>query len=164
MRVCGVDPGTIHMGIGLVDLVEDEVIHLTSTTLSAPSRMALWDRLGMIFTTVERLLDEWKPDAVAIEQPFAGKNVRSALAVGQAQAVAMIASARKGLPVATYSPTEVKQAVTDHGGSSKEQVREMVQVVLRLAEPPETTDAADALAVALCHVNAARAERLILIE
>ena len=84
--------------------------------------------------------------------------------MGQAQAVAMIASARKGLPVATYSPTEVKQAVTDHGGSSKEQVREMVQVVLRLAEPPETTDAADALAVALCHVNAARAERLILIE
>ena len=107
---------------------------------------------------------EWMPDTVAIEQPFAGKNVRSALAVGQAQAVAMVVAARRGLLVATYSPSQVKQAVTDHGGSSKEQVREMVQIVLQLEDPPETSDAADALAVALCHVNATRADRLIFME
>jgi crossover junction endodeoxyribonuclease RuvC len=126
--------------------------------------LALSDRLAAIFTELEGLMQEWMPDAVAIEQPFAGKNIRSALAVGQAQAVAMVVAARSGLPVATYSPSQVKQAVTDHGVSSKEQVREMVQIVLQLADPPETSDAADALAVALCHVNATRADRLVLMD
>ncbi len=164
MRVLGVDPGTVHMGVGLVDLAGDDVTHVTSATLSPPAKLALSDRLAAIFTELEGLMQEWMPDAVAIEQPFAGKNIRSALAVGQAQAVAMVVAARSGLPVATYSPSQVKQAVTDHGVSSKEQVREMVQIVLQLADPPETSDAADALAVALCHVNATRADRLVLMD
>ncbi len=152
------------MGVGLVDLAGDDVTHVTSATLSPPAKLALSDRLAAIFTELEGLMQEWMPDAVAIEQPFAGKNIRSALAVGQAQAVAMVVAARSGLPVATYSPSQVKQAVTDHGVSSKEQVREMVQIVLQLADPPETSDAADALAVALCHVNATRADRLVLMD
>lgn len=164
MRVLGVDPGTVHMGVGLVDLAGNEVSHLASATLSPPPKLALSDRLAKIFEELEKLMVEWMPDTVAIEQPFAGKNVRSALAVGQAQAVAMVVAARRGLLVATYSPSQVKQAVTDHGGSSKEQVREMVQIVLQLEDPPETSDAADALAVALCHVNATRADRLIFME
>ncbi len=152
------------MGVGMVDLAGDEVTHIASATLSPPPKLALSDRLAVIFEKLEKLVAEWKPDTVAIEQPFAGKNVRSALAVGQAQAVAMVVAARRGLLVATYSPSQVKQAVTDHGGSSKEQVREMVQIVLQLEDPPDTSDAADALAVALCHVNATRADRLILME
>jgi crossover junction endodeoxyribonuclease RuvC len=152
------------MGVGLVDLAGDEATHIASTTLSPPSKLALADRLGKIFDDLDALMAEWMPDAVAIEQPFAGKNIRSALAVGQAQAVAMVVAARRGLPVSTYSPSQVKQAVTDHGGSSKEQVREMVQIVLQMEEPPESSDAADALAVALCHVNASRADLLILMD
>jgi crossover junction endodeoxyribonuclease RuvC len=164
LRVLGVDPGTVHMGVGMVDLAGDEVSHIASATLSPPAKLALSDRLAKIFDELEKLMAEWMPDTVAIEQPFAGKNVRSALAVGQAQAVAMVVAARRGLLVATYSPSQVKQAVTDHGGSSKEQVREMVQIVLQMEDPPETSDAADALAVALCHVNATRADRLILMD
>jgi crossover junction endodeoxyribonuclease RuvC len=164
VRVLGVDPGTVHMGVGMVDLAGDEVTHIASTTISPKARQPLSDRLAVIFEKLEKLMAEWTPDTVAIEQPFAGKNVRSALAVGQAQAVAMVVAARRGLDVATYSPSQVKQAVTDHGGSSKEQVREMVQIVLQLEEPPETSDAADALAVALCHVNATRADRLVIME
>jgi len=160
----GVDPGTIHMGVGLVDLADDEATHIASTTLSPPSKLALADRLAKIFDALDALMAEWLPDAVAIEQPFAGKNIRSALAVGQAQAVAMVVAARRGLPVSTYSPSQVKQAVTDHGGSSKEQVREMVQIVLQMEEPPGSSDAADALAVALCHVNASRANQLIILD
>ena len=160
LRVLGIDPGTVHMGVGLVDSVGEDVTHIASTTLNPRPGATRSDRLATIFAGLETLLDEWGPDAMAIEQPFAGKNVRSALAIGQAQAVAMLAGARKGLPVATYSPTQVKQAVTDYGGASKEQVREMVQIILQLADRPETTDAADALAVALCHINAQRAERL----
>lgn len=152
------------MGVGLVYLDGDEATHIASTTLSPSPKDDLSNRLATIFAELEALADEWRPDTVAIEQPFAGKNVRSALAVGQAQAIAMLVAARRGLPVATYSPSQVKQAVTDHGGSSKEQVREMVQIVLQLAEPPETADAADALAVALCHVNATRSDRLVLME
>jgi len=152
------------MGVGLVDLAGDEATHIASTTLSPPSKLALADRLGKIFDDLDALMAEWMPDAVAIEQPFAGKNIRSALAVGQAQAVAMVVAARRGLPVSTYSPSQVKQAVTDHGGSSKEQVREMVQIVLQMEEPPESSDAADALAVALCHVNASRANQLIILD
>jgi crossover junction endodeoxyribonuclease RuvC len=164
VRILGVDPGTIHMGVGLVELEGDEATHIASATLSPPAKLALADRLAKIFDELDGLMAEWMPDAVAIEQPFAGKNIRSALAVGQAQAVAMVVAARRGLPVSTYSPSQVKQAVTDHGGSSKEQVREMVQVVLQMEEPPETSDAADALAVALCHVNASRADLLILMD
>ena len=152
------------MGVGVVELDGDEVVHLSSITINAPARRTLSERLAKIFSELERVMGDWAPDAVAIEQPFVGKNVRAALAVGQAQAVAMVVAAMRGVPVSTYSPSQVKQAVTDYGGSSKEQVREMVQAVLHLEEPPETADASDALAVALCHINASRVDRLVLME
>ena len=93
------------------------------------------------------------PEVVAIESPFVSRNVKAAVAVGQAQAVAMIAAASHGVPVATYAPREVKKAVTDYGGSSKEQVQGMVQALLGLSEPLEPPDKADALAVAICHIQ-----------
>ena len=93
---------------------------------------------------------------VAIESPFVARNVKAAVAVGQAQAVAMIAAASHGVPVATYAPREVKKAVTDHGGSSKEQVQDMVQAMLGLSERLEPSDRADALAVAICHIQSTR--------
>ncbi len=164
MRVLGVDPGTIRTGVGVVDLAGDEAACVTSETLSAPSRASLPERLATMLDGLDGLIERFRPDVVALEQPFAGRNARTALAIGQAQGIAMAAAARRGIPVASYAPSAVKHAVADHGGASKDQVRDMVQVVLGLAEPPDSLDAADALAVALCHVNAARAERLVLTD
>ena len=160
----GVDPGTIRTGVGVVDLLDDEPTFVAFETVSPPQRDDLPQRLAAILARLGELMERWRPDVVALERPFAGKNSRTALAIGQAQGIAMAAAAGRGIAIASYAPSEVKQAVADHGGASKEQVRDMVQIALSLPEPPDTSDAADALAVALCHVNAARSERLVLME
>jgi crossover junction endodeoxyribonuclease RuvC len=111
-----------------------------------------------------QIIHEWKPSIISIEAPFVSKNVRAAMAVGQAQAVAMLSAASEKLEIAGYSPREVKQSVTDYGGSTKEQVQEMVKILLGLNEPPVPFDATDALAVAICHINAARVKNLAVLE
>ena len=157
MLVVGVDPGTINMGVGAV-LSDDDLLTLAySEVLSPPKSAPLSDRLGWLHERMSRALEDIRPSVVAIEQPFVARNVKAALAVGQAQAVAMIAAARLGIPVAGYSPSEVKKAVTDYGGSSKEQVQQMVSVLLGMDEILEPPDRADALAVAICHINRSRA-------
>ena len=160
MRVLGIDPGTYFMGIGLVDTEGPDLLMAHMDVLKAKKSLALPDRLHILYEGVLQCIDEWKPAVAAVEQPFVARNVRSAMAVGQAQAIAMLAATKRGLPISTYSPSEVKQAVTDHGGSSKEQVQEMVQILLGLAEAPASSDAADALAVAICHINASRVQEL----
>ena len=160
----GVDPGTVRTGIGIVDLSGDEANLVWEGTLCPPPKAPLPARLAAILLQLEELIECWSPDVVAVENPFAGKNPRTALAIGQAQGIALAAAARKNIPVATYAPSEIKRAVADHGGASKDQVREMVQAVLVLPQPPESSDAADALAVALCHVNSARSQRLVMTE
>ena len=164
LRVLGIDPGTYKMGVGVLDS-EDGVLSLAHSTVLAPPRKdPIAQRLEHLYQGLLDVITEWQPSAVAIEEPFVSRNVRSALAVGQAQAVAMMAAAHNGLPVAGYAPRQVKQAVSDYGGSSKEQVHEMVRVHLGLSEPLESSDAADALAVAICHVNASNAEELTILD
>jgi len=148
------------MGIGLVDAEGTDLHMAHMDVLKAKKSLALADRLHLLYEGVLQCIDTWKPSVAAIEQPFMARNVRSAMAVGQAQAIAMLAATQRGLPISTYSPSEVKQAVTDHGGSSKEQVKEMVQILLRLSEAPVSSDAADALAVAICHISASRVQEL----
>ena len=160
MRVLGIDPGTYKMGVGVVDA---EGMGLTAVFFDvlAPRRTdPIHRRLHYLFTEVSRVIEEWQPSEVVIEEPFAARNVRAAMAIGHAQAVAMVAAAHHGLSVSNYAPRQVKQAVTDHGGSSKEQVQEMVKLHLTLDAVPESEDASDALAVAICHINASRAELL----
>ena len=113
---------------------------------------------------LDRAIRDLAPAEVAIEEPFVARNVRAAMAVGQAQAVAMVAVDRHGLEMFNYSPRQVKKAVTDYGGSSKEQVQEMVKVLLDLQEPPQPSDAADALAVAICHINASQGRDALLLR
>ena len=156
MLVVGVDPGTIKMGVGGVLTDDDHLTLAYSELLSPPRSKPLSDRLGWLYDRMSRALEDLRPSIVAIEQPFVARNVKSALAVGQAQAVAMIAAARLSIPVASYSPSEVKKAVTDYGGSSKEQVQQMVSVLLGLDDVLEQPDIADALAVAICHINRSR--------
>ncbi len=160
MRVLGVDPGTYKMGVGVVDSDGGD-FHLDYFGVLAPKRKdPLAARLGYLYQNLEKVLAERRPTEVAIEEPFAAKNVKAAMAIGQAQAVAMVAAASQGLPVTNYAPAQVKRAVTDHGGSSKEQVQEMVRVLLDLDAVPESMDATDALAVAICHINASAVDHL----
>ena len=153
MLVLGVDPGTFKTGVGFVSSQDGDMIMTHSDVLSPPRSASLSDRLAWIHDRMVQIIDELKPTVVAIEQPFVSRNVKAAMAVGQAQAVAMIAASHRNIPVVNYSPREVKKAVTDHGGSSKEQVQGMVGVLLGLSEPLEPSDRADALAVAICHIN-----------
>ena len=144
------------MGVGVVDSDAGELSFVYSTALSPDRAGPLSERLHYLHNRLLDVMQEWTPSVVAIEEPFVARNVHAAMAVGQAQAVAMVAAAHRGLSVCGYSPREVKKAVTDYGGSSKEQVQEMVRVLLGLERLPEPSDAADALAVAICHINASR--------
>ncbi|MYA63003.1 MAG: crossover junction endodeoxyribonuclease RuvC [Dehalococcoidia bacterium] len=153
MLVLGVDPGTYKMGIGLVESDGESYSLRLSDALSPPRKAELAARLGWLHGRLEELVAEIRPDVVAVESPFVGRNIKAAISVGQAQAVAMVAAASHGIPVSMYAPREVKKAVTDNGGSSKEQVQDMVQFLLDLPDPLEPSDRADAAAVAICHIN-----------
>ncbi len=160
MIVLGIDPGTIAMGYGLLEDA-DEPRALAYGALTAPARFPVDRRLSELYKKLLDVLGLYQPAEVAIEEPFVGQNIRSALAVGRAQAIAILAAANQGLPIFYYTPAQVKHQVTDFGGSSKEQVQEMIRLQLRLEELPEPFDAADALAVALCHLRQSRLNRLL---
>ena len=148
------------MGLGVVDSDGGTPSLVYLAALSPPAASPLPQRLHYLYSELIELISRWQPTVVAIEQPFVARNVRAAMAVGHAQAVAMVAAAHQGVSVSTYTPREVKRAVTDYGASSKEQVQEMVRVLLGMDGLPEPFDAADALAVAICHINASRAHAL----
>ena len=151
MRILGIDPGTITMGYGIIESEDDEITPIEYGALSSPARSPIGERLNYLHNKLLEIISRFQPDAMAVEQPFMAKNVKSALAVGRAQAVAILAAAGRGIPVYEYAPTQVKQRVANYGASSKEQIQEMVRLQLGLSEVPQPSDAADALAVAVCH-------------
>lgn len=161
ITVLGVDPGTITMGYGIVQDRNGRTTMLASGAFSAPAAAPLGQRLRNMYLGLVQLIDRYQPDVVAVEEPFVAQNIQAALSVGRAQAVAILAAANQGKPVYQYSPAKVKQAVTSYGTSSKEQVQEMVKVLLNLPQIPSPADAADALAVALCHLQESRVARMI---
>jgi len=161
MRILGIDPGTITMGYGVIEVKDDEVALVDCSALTAPQPSTMGERLNYLHQRLLEVVSRYQPDVVAIEQPFMSKNVKSALAVGMAQAIAMLAAASKGIPIYEYTPAQVKQRVANYGGSSKEQVQEMVKIQLGLPEVPQPSDAADALAVALCHLREAHLDSLL---
>ena len=153
MKILGVDPGTKITGFGIIN---DDGCEVTATVYGAIKTRedsTIGDRLKLIYTELNEVIARYKPDVVAIEQPFVAKNVRSALAVGRAQAVAILAAANAKIPSFEYTPAQVKQRITNYGASSKEQIQEMIKLQLGLSKIPEPSDAADALAIALCHVH-----------
>ena len=152
MRVLGIDPGTLNLGYGIVD-EEEGMTMVACGVLSLPSRVPVEQRLSSLYKKLGEIVARYKPDEVAIEEPFVAGNARSALAIGRAQAIAILAAANENLQIFRYLPTQVKQQVTNYGASSKEQVQEMVRLQLRLDQPPQPSDAADALAVAICHLR-----------
>lgn len=153
MVVLGVDPGTAATGYGVVGEEGGRLSLLHSGCIRTSPDSPVESRLDLIFGELSGLLAAWRPDAAAVEELFFNRNVRSALQVGQARGVVLLAAARAGIPVAEFTPLEVKLAVTGYGRADKRQVQEMVRVLLGLEAPPRPDHAADALAVALCCVH-----------
>ena len=151
MRILGIDPGTVALGYGIIDDRQGEVTMVDYGVITAPARSPIGERLSFLYRHLVEIIARYRPDVVAVEQPFLAKNVKSAIAVGQAQAIAILAASNHEIAVHGYTPTQVKQKVADYGASSKEQVQEMVRLHLGLPTVPRPSDASDALAVALCH-------------
>jgi crossover junction endodeoxyribonuclease RuvC len=153
MRVLGVDPGLTRCGLGVVDGAPGRALIMVSTDVARTSPDAgIGDRLLAIEQKIEGWLIEYRPDAVAVERVFSQHNLRTVMGTAQAGAVAIVCAARHGIPVALHTPSEVKAAVTGNGRADKAQVAAMVTRLLRLADAPRPADAADALALAICHI------------
>ena len=153
MKILGIDPGTVVMGYGVIAAADDDISLIDYGALTAEKSENIGERLNQLYNGILEVIRRHRPDAVAVEQPFIAKNVRSAMAIGRAQAIALLAAAGKGIPSFEYTPTQIKQRVADYGASTKEQIQEMVRLQLGLAEVPQPNDAADAIAVAICHLR-----------
>lgn len=162
MRVLGVDPGLTRCGVGVVEGTAGRPLALVDVgVLRTPADAPVALRLLELEQELERWLEQHQPDAVAVERVFSQHNVRTVMGTAQVSGVALLLAARRGLPVALHTPSEVKAAVTGHGRADKAQVTAMVTRVLRLPAAPRPADAADALALAICHVwRGAAADRL----
>jgi len=152
VRVMGIDPGLTRCGLGVVEGVPGRASLVAVDVVRTPASDELGPRLVALEQEFERWLDAHRPDAVAVERVFAQANVRTVMGTAQAGAVAIVCAARRGLPVALHTPSEVKAAVTGSGRAEKAQVGLMVARVLRLPAVPTPADATDALALALCHL------------
>ncbi|MEU4081702.1 crossover junction endodeoxyribonuclease RuvC [Streptomyces venezuelae] len=159
MRVLGVDPGLTRCGVGVVEGVAGRPLSMLGVGVV---RTATDDDIGLRLAGIERGIEEWldrfSPELVAVERVFAQHNVRTVMGTAQASAVAMLCASRRGIPVALHTPSEVKAAVTGSGRADKAQVGAMVTRLLRLSAPPKPADAADALALAICHIWRAPAQ------
>lgn len=158
MRVLGVDPGLTRCGLGVVEGTPGRAVLVAVGVVRTPAGDPLGDRLVALEQAVDGWLDLHRPDAVAVERVFSQANVRTVMGTAQAGAVALLCAARRGLVVALHTPSEVKAAVTGSGRADKDQVAAMVARLLHLDAPPRPADAADALALAICHLWRAPAQ------
>jgi crossover junction endodeoxyribonuclease RuvC len=162
MRVLGIDPGTLNMGYGVVEETGGGSITMVDCgVISVPQKIPVEQRLCSLHEGLVKIINEFQPGEVAVEEPFVAGNARSALAIGRAQAVAILAATQAKLPVYRYMPTQVKQMVTNYGRSSKDQVQQVVKLQLGVSGLPQASDAADALAVAICHLNQRHLNQII---
>ena len=159
-RVLGLDPGIALMGYGIIEDRDGNLSTIDYGGLSTKSKQSTPERLLALYNGVIKLIERHKPTEVAVEL-FVARNLKTALIVGEARGVALLAAASKGLPVYDYTPLQVKQRVSGYGRGEKRQVQEMVKMQLGLSCIPEPDDAADALAVAICHISEARLARLL---
>jgi crossover junction endodeoxyribonuclease RuvC len=157
MFALGIDPGTATTGYGLVRLHRDTSLEAVDFgVMTTPKDMSAPERLKLLYTQIVELLERYRPETCAVEKLFFQRNVSTAISVGQARGVVLLALAQAGLEVAEYTPNEIKQAVAGYGSAGKRQVQEMVRVLLTLPDIPRPDDAADALAVAITHLHTNR--------
>lgn len=151
MIILGVDPGTINTGFGVIEFINNELVYINSGIITPPKTKEVPPRLEVIYDDLIKVMKKNKPDEFALETAFYGKNVQSTLKIGYARGVALLAAAHRKLPVAEYSPREIKKAVVGKGASSKEQVHFMIKTLLNIDVSRMKFDETDALAVAVCH-------------
>ncbi len=154
--ILGIDPGTATMGWGVIRQEGNRLSYLQHGAITTPSQWEMPRRLGRLFDGVTELVKGYRPETVAVEDLFFNTNVTTAITVGQARGVVLLAAYRAGIEVAEYTPLQVKQAITSYGRAEKRQVQEMVKSLLRLREIPKPDDAADGLAIAICHAFSSR--------
>lgn len=161
MKVMGIDPGTLTSGYGIVTEEDHKLFHVVSGGISPSANQPFPKRLKKIYEELEKVIDAYRPHVVVVEDLFVSNNIRSALKLGHARGVAILAAMNAGLPVFEYAPTEVKQAVVGNGKAEKKQVQIMVKTLLDLAKAPHPADAADALAAAICHIHSSRLREML---
>jgi len=162
MLVVGIDPGIAITGYGFIHENEQGDIEVIDFgVVRTPANTPVSERLNKLYLELMSLIRLHRPNCAAVEKLFFQKNVRTAINVGQARGVALLALSQVNLPVFEYSPNEIKQAITGYGGADKKQIQTMVKVILELEEIPQPDDAADALAVALCHLQSAKMRQLV---
>ncbi|MBU78288.1 MAG: crossover junction endodeoxyribonuclease RuvC [Candidatus Marinimicrobia bacterium] len=152
-RVIGVDPGLSITGFGILDYKGGQIRTVAFGTIKPPVKESLANRLEYLNSHMTELLEKFEPNDFAIEDTFFSQNVKSALLLGQARGVLLLAAASKGIPTMDYAPRKVKQSVVGNGAADKKQVQYMVQQILEMKEPPKPLDVSDALAIGLCHIN-----------
>ncbi len=161
MIVLGIDPGLANTGYGVVAQRDGRLVALDGGVIETPAGLPVERRLTDIYTAMDALLTEHEPDGMALEELYFGQNVRTAFAVGQARGIVMLAAGQRGIPCESYTPQKIKGAVCGNGRADKQQVARMVQALLGLEAPPRPDHAADALGVAICHINCAPLSRAL---
>ena len=159
-RVLGIDPGIAMMGYGLVEDNNGKLEAVEYGCLSTPAKQAMPERLRTLYRGLTDIIEQHQPSEVVVEL-FVARNLRTALTVGQARGIAILAAANKEIPVYEYTPLEVKQRVCGYGRGDKRQIQEMVKIQLGLRSIPEPDDAADALAVAMCHLSVSHLSEML---
>jgi len=152
-RVLGIDPGSLVTGFGVVEQDANRLAALTWGTVRTSAKQSLSERLKQIYAGLSEPLQTWQPEAVSVERVFVADNPKSALILGHARGVALLAAAHADVDLVEYSALEIKMAVVGYGRASKPQVQQMVKHLLRLDDVPKPADAADALAAAICHLH-----------
>lgn len=156
MRIIGIDPGTGILGFGVVDVTKNKFRLITAGVITTPAHTPIDERLEEIFDGLTEIIAETKPEVMSIEKLFFSQNVTTAISVAQARGVAMLTGRRARLPIAEYTPQQIKQTMTGYGKADKRQVQEMVRLQLGLTEVPKPDDCADALGAAITHAMMTR--------
>lgn len=156
MIIFGIDPGYARLGYGLIEQVGNSFKAITYGVITTKAELPSADRLQKIYHHLMELIDRYQPEVMAVEELFFNKNVNTAIQVGQARGVALLTGAHAKIAVYEYTPLQVKQGVVGYGRASKDQVRQMVKILLNLSELPQKADSADALAVAICHAHSVK--------
>ena len=160
MRILGIDPGIAICGTGIVEKIGNRYMPVYYDSILTKAHTPLEDRIEIIYNDIVNLIDTYRPEAIAVEELFFNNNAKTAFAVGQARGVILLAAKQKGVPFFEYTPLQVKQALTGYGRADKNQIQQMVKSFLGLKEVPKPDDTADALAIAICHGNSVRFNKL----
>ena len=155
MRILGIDPGIATVGFGVIDSERGRVRYVACGTINTPAKTSLSSRLDQIYKDLNELFETFKPDAISVEELFFNTNITTGIAVAHGRGVILLAAYRAGIPVYEYTPLQVKQAVVGYGRAEKKQVIDMVRRILNMPAPPKPDDAADAVALAICHARSA---------